>query len=1147
MAYSLSSSKANSEVYTCSTECEQSYAQLKKLYDTQREQLGDTSIEIQAYTQSLKKVEAQLVIHQKNQLWYEENIRFMKIDLDDKTNVPTYHKKLLAEAVKEKEELKTKLESFETSSKSLNTLLNSQLSANDKVGFGHNGANESKVSETITNVFKVETSNDKVEMPKIKTVRMSEPIIEEWESDSEDDEIVVKPKEVTKTVKPSFEKIESVNARNETVRQAENPRKNNKSPRGNKRNWNGMMTQKLGENFEFNNKACYNFGRFSHPNPKSNIVPQAVLTKSGLVSLNTAKSVSTAQSRKTMNDAMPTTYSYYKAYSSVKRPFNKKTANYNRYFNKRVNTVKSTRVNTARPKAEVNTIKASASWVWKPKHEELDHVFKSNSASKTLTRYDYVDALGRKIEVAIVLEGVSDKQQVIRVWRSGYSRNIWQLVKKYDFNAASGFENWQATKDRRIFRCSFHFNTTNEQTATGLAIPGQTATGKESSNPFMAGSLPKTIHFCDSLQSDEDSFELIELMILCTNFLTMVRDLENLKTTYLIMKKVWVRMHPNRGGLMMQMWRLPSLMRLQMMLETRTTRFQTAIRSEEVFGYILLDKYVAKILKKFDFASVKTASTPIETQKPLVKDEEATDVDVHLYRSMIGSLMYLTASRPDIMFAICACSRFQVTLKTSHLDDVKRIFRYLKGKPKLGLWYPRVSSFDLEAYSDKAEYVAAANYCGQVLWIQNQMLDYGFNFMNTKIYIDNESTICIVKNPVFHSKTKHIAIRHHFIRDAYEKKLIQVLKIHTDDNVANLLTKAFDVSRILAFDDLDDIVDDAMGLHGVLDAQDEGRTSSEVLEEKENIQKGVSTEVKVSTIKPDEGTAEPKDGTSDESTAPTMVFRDDETIADFLVSMSQNKTKQKGVEIKDAEDSDRPKATSTRSVLTLKPLPKIDPKDNGNKVLKEEAESDAESEGARIEADRLLAARLQEEEREMFTVKRNDKNFIAIGSAEDERQIKKLNEESKDPKKKRVVYETPREEDTLTAKVHNPDDDSDDEHRKCLRIVTFDSTLDSEIMETKSFVAKLHKVSSLDGDYLIVYRANGHFRVFNYLMEVLHIFDRQDLFHLYDLVMKQYSEITPEGIELILWGNLKIIVIPPVLAGSLELVPNLTNLISPIM
>ncbi|GJR61076.1 hypothetical protein Tco_1503238 [Tanacetum coccineum] len=95
----------------------------------------------------------------------------------------------------------------------------------------------------------------------------------------------------------------------------------------------------------------------------------------------------------------------------------------------------------------------------------------------------------------------------------------------------------------------------------------------------------------------------------------------------------------------------------------------------------------------------------------------------------------------------------------------------------------------------EAEYVAAANCCGQVLWVQNQLLDYGFNFMNTKIHIDNESTICIVKNPVYHSKTKHIEIRHHFIRDCYEKKLISVEKIHTDLNVADLLTKPFDGPR----------------------------------------------------------------------------------------------------------------------------------------------------------------------------------------------------------------------------------------------------------------------------------------------------------------------------------------------------------------
>ncbi|GKA07095.1 hypothetical protein Tco_0686319 [Tanacetum coccineum] len=193
--------------------------------------------------------------------------------------------------------------------------------------------------------------------------------------------------------------------------------------------------------------------------------------------------------------------------------------------------------------------------------------------------------------------------------------------------------------------------------------------------------------------------------------------------------------------------------------------------------------------------------------KALVKDEEADSVNVHLYRSMIRSLMYLIASRPDITFAVCTCARFQVTPKTSHIHAVKRIFRYLKGQPKLSLWYPRDSPFDLEAFFDsdyagaiansttKAEYIAAGNCYGQVLWIQNQMLDYGFNFMNTKIYIDNESTIYVVKNPVFHSKTKHIEIRHHFIRDSYKKKLIQVIKIHTDHNVVDLLTKAFDISR----------------------------------------------------------------------------------------------------------------------------------------------------------------------------------------------------------------------------------------------------------------------------------------------------------------------------------------------------------------
>nr|GFB52633.1 uncharacterized mitochondrial protein AtMg00810-like [Tanacetum cinerariifolium] len=119
------------------------------------------------------------------------------------------------------------------------------------------------------------------------------------------------------------------------------------------------------------------------------------------------------------------------------------------------------------------------------------------------------------------------------------------------------------------------------------------------------------------------------------------------------------------------------------------------------------DKYVAEILRKFGLSEGKSASTSIDAENPLLKDSDGEDVDVHTYRSMIGSLMYLTSSRPDIMFAVCACARFQVTPKLSHLNAVKRIFRYLKGKPCLGLWYPNDSPFDLVAYSN-SDYAGAS-------------------------------------------------------------------------------------------------------------------------------------------------------------------------------------------------------------------------------------------------------------------------------------------------------------------------------------------------------------------------------------------------------------------------------------------------------
>nr|GEZ65952.1 hypothetical protein [Tanacetum cinerariifolium] len=187
--------------------------------------------------------------------------------------------------------------------------------------------------------------------------------------------------------------------------------------------------------------------------------------------------------------------------------------------------------------------------------------------------------------------------------------------------------------------------------------------------------------------------------------------------------RAWKEMCTEFEKMMHKKFQMSSMGELTFFLGLQVTQENDGI-------FISQDKYVHEILKKFGFSTMKTTSTPMETSKPLMKDENAKDVDVHLYRSMIGSLMYLTSSRPDIMFVVCACVRFQVTPKISHLHAVKRIFRYLKGQPKLGLWYPKDSLFDLEVYTNSdyvgasldrksttGEYVAASNCCRHALWI----------------------------------------------------------------------------------------------------------------------------------------------------------------------------------------------------------------------------------------------------------------------------------------------------------------------------------------------------------------------------------------------------------------------------------------------
>ncbi|GJU20751.1 retrovirus-related pol polyprotein from transposon TNT 1-94 [Tanacetum coccineum] len=206
------------------------------------------------------------------------------------------------------------------------------------------------------------------------------------------------------------------------------------------------------------------------------------------------------------------------------------------------------------------------------------------------------------------------------------------------------------------------------------------------------------------------------------------------------------------------------------------------------------------------------------------------------YRGMIGTLLYLTASRPDLQFAICMCARYQARPTEKHLNAVKRIFRYLKGTVHRGLWYPKDSSFALTAFADadhagcqdtrrstsgsiqllgdrlvswsskrqksaaisstEAEYIALSGCCAQVLWMRSQLTDYGFGFNKIPMYCDNKSAIALCCNNVQHSRSKHIDIRFHFIKEHVENGVIELYFVNTEYQLADIFTKALGRERI---------------------------------------------------------------------------------------------------------------------------------------------------------------------------------------------------------------------------------------------------------------------------------------------------------------------------------------------------------------
>ncbi|GKA14652.1 hypothetical protein Tco_0694298 [Tanacetum coccineum] len=619
-----------------------------------------------------------------------------------------------------------------------------------------------------------------------------------------------------------------------------------------------MMTQKLGNGFEFIKKACFVCGSFNHlikdydfhdnkmvekpvlnnkgrvtsqreirsvwnnaqrvnhqnklthSHPKRNYVPTAVATKSGQVpvnvakqsspraasSISTARPVNTAAPKPKVNDALPTTYSYFKAHSPLvllremgKMLLSPQHAGFGDQQEMLLTITPKIVDHTCLKDLTMLIDKAdSRNKAFLIDYQEIDGGFVSFGRSpkggkitrkgKIRTRkLDFEDVyfvkelkfnlfstsqmcdkknnvLFTKTECLVLspdFKLLDESQVLLKVHRHD---NMYSFDLKNVVPSGGSGPDWLFDIDLLTNSMNYEPVTAGNQTNGNASIKDNVDAKEAYANstnrvstisPSVSAARQSFINvddlLTDPLMSDlEDTTDLLNIGIFSSAYddedVGAEADLNNLETTMNVNPIPTTIIHKDHpkdriiGDINSdtQTRRMTKISKEHAMMDVKSIFLYDTIK-EEVYVcqppgfedpqfpdkvkqkddgiFISQDKYVPGILKKFNFVTVKTASTPIETNTVLLKDEEAEDLDVHLYRSMIGSLMYLTASRPDIMFAVCACARFQVTPKVSHLHAVKRIFRYLKGQPKLGLWYPRDSPFDLEAFSD-SDYAGAS-------------------------------------------------------------------------------------------------------------------------------------------------------------------------------------------------------------------------------------------------------------------------------------------------------------------------------------------------------------------------------------------------------------------------------------------------------
>ncbi|GJV17392.1 ribonuclease H-like domain-containing protein [Tanacetum coccineum] len=654
--------------------------------------------------------------------------KFMEIDLDDKTDVFIYHKKLLAKAVKEKEELKTKLEKWQNSSKGLNKLLNSQMSAKDKTRLGyrdqiHGMNNENDVLESVfesrsrdtddspvydrfakfkgmhavpplmignfmppksdfgideskftygPNQFKTSKSDAKtsdfdsceanssietlesvpkpvINEPKVVSeprVWSDAPIIEEYESDSDNEYVITPSKEQKKPSYAFVNTVEHVKTPRETVKEQNTY---SQSPKVDQRNWNGLKYKTPSLGYGLTRKACFVCGSLGH---------------------------------------LIRDYDFLKKRMAKQVELNKKTGKGTGH--REISVVGGNRE---------TAVKASAGYNWRSKRHYWERVSKYNSGSMTSKSVDVKDPQGRL------------KSAMAWIHKDGENKSY--LVEYQEFNGGSVAFGWsegkitgKGPKEANTSTCikddidagNFKREAKSVQEYFVLPVWSSFTSTVKSSEANNGGEKPKGD--TGSKTNEEPVYKVKKALYGLHQaprawYATLSTFL--LKNSYrrgTIDKTLFIKKDKD------------DIMLVQVYVDDIIFGSTKKSWCDE-FEVLMKSQFQISSMGELTFfLGLQTANTSIETQRPLVKDEEAAYVNVHHYESMIGSLMYLTAFRPDIMFAVCACSRFQVTPKTSHLNAVKRIFMYLKGKLKLGLWYPRESSFDLEAFSN-SDYAGA--------------------------------------------------------------------------------------------------------------------------------------------------------------------------------------------------------------------------------------------------------------------------------------------------------------------------------------------------------------------------------------------------------------------------------------------------------